>query len=115
MNVIGFFVFIINIFFRLFVNPLYCGVLLEQSLMFNRRRTDEEYKSTVEKVSEPHLIPSKISKLKGKEKPTSQTMFFFSSLSHHLASGVQFFSSDTIKLIRTQHGMTISQSILLRN
>lgn len=27
---------------RLFVQPLYCGVLLEQSLMLNRRRDDKD-------------------------------------------------------------------------
>lgn len=31
--------FILN---RLFVQPLYCGVLLEQSLMLNRRRDDRD-------------------------------------------------------------------------
>ena len=29
-------------FFRLFVTPLYCGVMLEQSLMLNRRRDDKD-------------------------------------------------------------------------
>lgn len=38
-------------FFRLFVNPLYCGMLLDQSFMLNRRRTDDEYKTTIESVS----------------------------------------------------------------
>lgn len=31
-----------SFFNRLFVQPLYCGVLLEQSLMLNRRRDDKD-------------------------------------------------------------------------
>lgn len=33
---------------RLFVQPLFNGVLLDQSLLLNRRRTDDEFKSIEE-------------------------------------------------------------------
>ncbi|XP_076087751.1 chitin synthase chs-2-like [Mytilus galloprovincialis] len=41
---------------KLFVKPLYCGVLLDQSFMLNRRRTDEEFKTTIES-NKPSKVP----------------------------------------------------------
>ncbi|XP_041374240.1 chitin synthase chs-2-like [Gigantopelta aegis] len=37
---------------RLFVQPLYCGILLEQSLILNRRRDDRDNSRSVEKEKE---------------------------------------------------------------
>lgn len=34
---------------KIFVKPLYCGALLDQSLLLNRRRVDDEFKSVNEK------------------------------------------------------------------
>ncbi|CAC5365574.1 CHS1 [Mytilus coruscus] len=41
---------------KLFVKPMYCGLLLDQSFMLNRRRTDEEYKTTIES-NKPSRVP----------------------------------------------------------
>ena len=35
---------------RLFVQPLYCGVFLEQSLILSRRRDDKDREAKTEKV-----------------------------------------------------------------
>lgn len=36
---------------RLFVKPLYCGMMLDQSMLLNRRRVDDEFMSAEERVS----------------------------------------------------------------
>ncbi|XP_060063085.1 chitin synthase chs-2-like [Ylistrum balloti] len=42
---------------KIFVKPLYCGALLEQSMLLNRRRVDDEFKSANEKVKVDIPIP----------------------------------------------------------
>ena len=39
-----------SLLYRLFVKPLYCGAFLEQSMLLNRRRVDDEFKNVAEKV-----------------------------------------------------------------
>ena len=34
--------------YRMFVQPLYCGVFLDQSLMLNRRRVEDDFKTSDE-------------------------------------------------------------------
>ncbi|XP_021365805.1 uncharacterized protein LOC110458442 isoform X2 [Mizuhopecten yessoensis] len=51
---------------KIFVKPLYCGALLDQSMLLNRRRVDDEFKSANEKKNKVDIpIPDIPTEMKG--------------------------------------------------
>ena len=71
----------VTVVFRLFVLPQYCGTLLEQSLLMNRRRNDNEDMPKAKKFKAEPILEDSISMTGtqcGFVMSTDKWMFFFS-------------------------------------